>query len=103
MKEAIAKFDWLTAQECTTRAWYGLRAPSAAPNEAERFRMQQGQEVGALARQLYPGGILVGRHNGKTPPEITLDPIADGTTESLLEARILAALFVVWFARTSRW
>jgi hypothetical protein len=56
--------------------------------------MQQGQEAGALARQLYPGGILVGRHTGKTPPEITLALIVDGTTEILLEALILAALFV---------
>jgi hypothetical protein len=94
MKETIAKFDWLTAQQCTTKAWYGLRAPSRAPDEAERFRMQQGQEVGALARKLYPGGILVGRHNGKTPPEITCELIADGTKETLFEARILAAPFV---------
>ena len=44
MKETIAKSDWLKAQQCPAMAWHGLRTASQAPNEADRFRMQQGQE-----------------------------------------------------------
>jgi hypothetical protein len=94
MKETIAKFDWLTAQQCSARAWYGMRAAFTSPYEAERFRMQQGQEVGALARKLYPDGILLAPRNGKTPSEVTRDFIADGTKETFFEATILAAPFV---------
>jgi len=58
MKETIAKYDWLSAQQCQPMAWHAFRAASAPPNEADRFRMEQGQEVGALARKLYADGIL---------------------------------------------
>ena len=40
-------------------AWHAARSPSETPNEADRFRMEQGLEVGVLARNLYPRGILV--------------------------------------------
>jgi hypothetical protein len=94
MKETIAKANWLTAEQCQAMAWHGLRAVSTAPNEAELFRMEQGQEVGTLAQKLYPDGILVSKTAGKTAAEITQDLIADETKETLFEATILAAPFV---------
>jgi hypothetical protein len=57
MKETITKSDWLSAQACSAMAWHGLRAAREAPKEAGLFRMQQGQEIGALARQLHPDGF----------------------------------------------
>jgi hypothetical protein len=65
MKETIAKSDWLAAGQCPVMAWYALRTPPTPPDEAARFRMEQGQEVGTLARQLYPHGILVSEALGK--------------------------------------
>jgi hypothetical protein len=56
--------------------------------------MQQGQEVGALARQLYPKGIFVSATDGKTTAEITQDLIVDETVETLFEATFLAGPFV---------
>lgn len=94
MKETIAKSDWLSAQQCPAKAWHELRADSPAPNEAECFRMQQGQEVGALARKLYPDGILVSKADGRSPAESTRDLIADSTKETFFEATVLAAPFV---------
>jgi hypothetical protein len=75
-------------------AWYGVRGDSPAPDEADRFRMQQGQELGALARELYPGGILVSKADGKSPAEITKEIIADGTKQALFEATVVAGPFV---------
>jgi hypothetical protein len=94
MKEAITKSDWLTSQQCSVMAWYGLRAHSKAPNEAELFRMEQGQEIGAFARRLYPDGLLVFRVDGKTPAQVTQDLIANDANETFFEATFLAGPFV---------
>ncbi len=95
MKETLSKFDWLTALACPAMAWHGLRAAAqTAPREADRFRMEQGQEIGALARKLYPNGILVVRKDGKSPAQLTQELMADAGSETLFEATVLAAPFV---------
>src|ERR1017187_4644345 len=86
MRETITKADWLAAEQCLAMAWFRLRAASTPPNEADRFRMEQGQEIGSLARELYPDGILVSKRDGKTPAEFTLDLVADTSIETLFEA-----------------
>lgn len=92
MKATLAKFDWLTAQACPAMAWHALRAAPVAPSEADRFRMEQGQEIGALARKFYPGGVMA--FGGKPPAEITRDLVADETKDTIFEAEVLAAPFV---------
>jgi hypothetical protein len=92
MKETISKFDWLTAEACPAMVWYGLRTePTAALNEADRFRMEQDQDIGALARQLFPGGILVTAQGGKSTAEVTQELMADGGEETLFEATVRPA------------
>jgi hypothetical protein len=94
MKETVAKADWLTAQACPAMAWHGLRVAAVAPNEAGLFRMQQGQEIGALARQIHPDVILITRTNGKTSAETTEELLADGSKETFFEATVLAPPFI---------
>jgi Domain of unknown function(DUF2779) len=94
MKDTLTKSDWLSAQSCSAMAWHGLRAARAAPKEAGLFRMQQGQEIGALARQLHPDGVLITRTDGKTPAQNTLDLLADGSKEIFFEATALAPPFI---------
>jgi hypothetical protein len=94
MKETVAKANWLTAMACPAMAWHGLRAAATAPGEAGLFRMQQGQEIGALARQLHPDGILITRTNGKTSADTTLELLADGSKETFFEATVLAPPFI---------
>ncbi len=94
MKETISKFDWLTAHVCPAMAWHGLRAARTAPSEADRFRMEQGQEIGALARKLYPGGSLVTGSSGKSAAQITQDLIADPSKNVLFEASALSEPFI---------
>lgn len=95
MKETLSKFDWLTALACPAMAWHGLRTvATSAPDEAARFRMQQGQEIGALARKLYPGGILVGGRRGEAPADTTKELMADAGMHTLFEATVAAAPFI---------
>jgi CRISPR/Cas system-associated exonuclease Cas4 (RecB family) len=94
MKKTITKFDWLAAGECPTMAWFGLRAVATPPAEAAMFRMEQGKEVGALARQLYPSGVFVLEANGKTTAEATRELLGDASIETLFEAAFRAGPFV---------
>ena len=94
VKETINKYDWLTAQGCVTQAWFALRAVPEPPNEAARFRMEQGQEIGALARQLYPDGILVGKTADQAVEQVTHQSIADPGVHTLFEAAFRAGRLV---------
>ncbi|MBA3915856.1 MAG: DUF2779 domain-containing protein [Acidobacteriales bacterium] len=94
MRETITKSDWLAAEQCLAMAWFGLRTASTAPNEADRFRMEQGQEIGGLARELYPDGILVSKRDGKTPAEFTQDLVADAAINTLFEATVSSGSLV---------
>jgi len=94
VKETISKQDWLTAQRCLGMAWYGLRTGYEAPSEAELFRMLQGQEIGGLARQLYPSGILVSKTNGRSAAEVTQDLLTGTATPALFEATAQVGPFV---------
>src|SRR5436190_2048165 len=55
--------------------------------------MEQGQEVGALARNLFPDGILVSKTANKTAAELTENLISSGIGE-IFEATFLAGPFV---------
>jgi hypothetical protein len=94
MPDFITKSDWLIAQQCIGMAWHDLRAEPVPPNEAERFRMQQGQEVGALARTLYSNGLLVSGRDNHASAAKTRALMADQARETIFEATALAAPFV---------
>jgi len=56
--------------------------------------MQQGQEIGALARRLYPDGVVVSRANGKPSVQITQELIATNSDCTLFEAEFTSGPFV---------
>jgi hypothetical protein len=94
MKEKIAKSDWLTSQRCSVKGWFEFRTEaSLSPNEAERFLMEQGQEIGNRAQELYPDGILVVKGDGKSALQITEDLISNPSIETLFEAAFAAGPF----------
>lgn len=94
MANVITKAVWLTAEQCLPGGWFSLHEPAPAPDEAGLFRMQQGQEVGALARQLYANGVLVFTNDGRTAVELTQELIADASTAVLFEASFRSGSFV---------
>src|SRR6185437_6475289 len=93
MPQTITKSDWLLAKKCLTHAWLWLRREQCPPNEADRFRMEQGHQVGALARELFPTGILVTRTPDKTASDLTQELITDPAIGTLFEAAFVAGRF----------
>jgi len=94
MKQTIAKHDWLAVQGCLGMAWYRLRTERETPTEAELFRMLQGQEVGVLARGLFPDGVLVMRSDAKSTAQITRDYCADLSVMTMFEAEVRIGPFI---------
>jgi hypothetical protein len=92
-KLTINKAEWLLAGQCPAMAWFGLRAPQEAPDEAARFRMKQGQEIGALAREVFPDGILVSRLDTKSSAELT-KTLLSAKTSVIFEATFQSDAFV---------
>lgn len=84
MRDTIVKSTWLTAQQCPTKAWLDVRADQKAPDEAALFRMEQGREIGDLAKELFPTGILVSG-SGTAAVEATQQLINISQTDTLFE------------------
>ena len=93
MKDTITKHHWLVAQRCLAMAWHAFRSTPAPPDEADRFRMRQGQEIGALARKLYSSGVLVLPKNGESAIAVTQQLIAQ-PVETIFEAAFGTGPFV---------
>jgi hypothetical protein len=94
MRESITKSDWLAAQGCISQAWFALRSKRTVPNEAALFRMEQGLEIGALAQQLFPGGVTVSNLDMNSAARVTADLLAAPSTGTLFEAAFVADKFV---------
>lgn len=61
-RPSISKSKFLWGSQCKKLLWYAYRAKDQIPepDAAQQAIFDQGHLVGALARTLYPGGILVG-------------------------------------------
>ena len=54
----ISKSTFMAGLQCAKRGYLQVRHPELA-SSVDDSRMQQGIEVGSLARQMFPGGVLV--------------------------------------------
>jgi hypothetical protein len=81
--QGMTKHVYLEAQQCLTRGWYAQRLPAESLDEAEQFRMEQGNEVHRLSRELFPDGILV---KGGNAVEKTQRLMADPAVSTVFEA-----------------
>ena len=86
------KTDFLAATKCITMAWHQARQESPPPDEATRFRMEQGREIGVLARQLFLDGTLVDGPNHEALAN-TQCLIANDATNTIFEATLTAGAF----------
>ena len=75
-------------------AWHAMRSTGAAPTEADQFRMQQGQEVSALARKQYPEGVMVPVVRGQSAADTSTKVLADSGKSAFFEATVQAGPFV---------
>jgi hypothetical protein len=57
----LTKSDYVAAIQCSRRLWISARAPerAASPDSAARALLEEGREIGRLARGLFPDGALV--------------------------------------------
>jgi predicted RecB family nuclease len=83
----ISKSKFVAGCQCVKRLYWQVHEPelAAEPDAADQAIMQQGHEVGMLARQLFPGGIEVRSERG-------LDE-AIRTTRELVANRKVPAIF----------
>lgn len=61
MPVTLSKSRFLSGRQCLKRLYFQIHEPelASAPDGAGESVLQQGHEVGMLARQLFPGGIEV--------------------------------------------
>lgn len=83
----ITKSIFLNARICMTRGWL-MRAgvDSSPPSEGELFRMEQGQEIGRLARELHPHGVFIKPGTTADAVRRTQNALNDPSVTVLFEA-----------------
>jgi hypothetical protein len=57
----LSKSTFLMGRQCSKLLWFRYNAKDQipAPDEGQQAVFDQGKEVGELAQQLFPGGIVV--------------------------------------------
>lgn len=77
----LTKTKYLSAQQCHKRVWYEIWRPNvvAPPTLSQRRIMDQGTDVGALARERYPDGVLISSFGQKSLDE-TAEALRRGAT-----------------------
>lgn len=92
MKQTISKDLFLHAAVCPTLGWRlradlpGDRATSAPVTPGEQFWMEQGAEIGRMARGLFPSGVLVSSRNVADAAAQTQQYMQSGGPHVLFEA-----------------
>jgi hypothetical protein len=86
----ITKKHYLAGQQCPKLVWHIVNEPASIPPADPQVedRMQQGREVGALARQLFPHGIHItplARHEALVQTQAAL-PLRQPTFEAAFQA-----------------
>src|ERR1039458_1699659 len=88
----ISKSKFVAGVQCLKRLYWQVHEPglAAAPDASEYAIMLQGQEVGLIARQLFPGGVEVGGSAGleqaiRTTQELIANPLVRAIFEGAFE------------------
>ncbi len=88
----LPKSIFLAAQTCSRKAWLLHHGHgSTTPSPADRFRMDEGEKIGGMARSLFPDGLLV---QGDLNGDLTLQFIANPATTTIFEAAFHADGFI---------
>jgi predicted RecB family nuclease len=84
----ISKSRFVAGCQCLKRLYWQVHQPELAgtPDAAAVAIMEQGREVGMLARQLFPGGVEVGGSGGlERAIRITRELVADPDVPAIFE------------------
>ncbi|MEN9216448.1 MAG: DUF2779 domain-containing protein [Gloeomargarita sp. HHBFW_bins_162] len=85
--EHLTKSRYMKGVQCPKCLWLDFHDPGKAtpPSESKKCQFQQGTDVGILAREYFPGGVLVSGCGNQKCQEKTATLIVQGT-ECLFEA-----------------
>src|ERR1700722_15646059 len=88
----ISKSKFVAGCQCLKRLYWQVHAPeiAAEPDASVQAIIQQGREVGILARQLFPGGVEVDGSGGlsqaiRTTKELVANPNVPAIFEGAFE------------------
>jgi predicted RecB family nuclease len=107
----ISKSKFVSGVQCLKRLYWQVHEPelAAEPDTADEAIMEQGREVGLLARQMFPGGVEVGYEGSldqaiRATRELVANPAVPAIYEGLFEdARVLVRVDVLHRRRDGRW
>ena len=88
----ISKSKFVAGCQCPKRLYFQVHQPelAAKPGAASEAVMEQGREVGLLARQLFPGGVEISSEGGldqaiRTTRELIANPKVPAIFEGVFE------------------
>lgn len=107
----ISKSKFVAGCQCPKRLYWQVHQPELAhePDAASAAVMEQGQEVGLLARELFPGGVEVSSDEGldqaiRTTRELVANREVPALYEATFEnAGVLVRVDVLQRRRDNRW
>jgi hypothetical protein len=107
----LSKSKFVAGCQCVKRLYWQVHEPelAAQPDAATEAIMQQGHEVGMLARQLFPGGIEVPSDRGldeaiRATRELAANPAVEAIFEGVFQHDgVLVRVDVLHRRRDGRW
>ena len=107
----LSKSRYLAGCQCLKRLYFQVHSPelAAQPGAADQAIMEQGREVGLLARQLFPGGVEVHGSGGldqaiQTTRELVANPNVPAIFEGAFEnGGVLVRVDILHRRRDGRW
>jgi hypothetical protein len=111
MNMRLSKSKFVAGCQCVKRLYWQVHEPelAAQPDAATDAIIEQGREVGLLARQMFPGGIEVSGNGGlyqaiRATRELVANPAVPAIYEATFEhAGVLVRIDVLQRRRDRRW
>jgi hypothetical protein len=107
----ISKSKFMAGVQCLKRLYLEVHEPELAARSdgANQAIIEQGQEVGLLARQLFPGGVEVVESGGleqaiRTTQELIANPLVPAIFEGTLEnGGVIVKVDILQRRQDNRW
>jgi hypothetical protein len=111
MNIRLSKSKFVAGCQCMKRLYWQVheRELAAQPNAATEAIIEQGREVGLLARQMFPGGVEVGGDGGldqaiRATRELVANPEVPAIFEGVFEHQnVLVKADILHRRRDGRW
>ena len=106
----LSKSRYVAGRQCEKRLYLLVHQPelAVAPDAADLAAIEQGRQVGLLAREMFPGGVAVESRNGeqaiRTTRELIRNPQVPAIFEAAFEYRnVFVRVDVLERRRDQRW